>query len=191
MTDLFEQKNALRRCVRGKTAALSPDYKKQASALISQALLSAAAFREAASVFIYISTPEEPETGEIIRVSLEAGKAVYVPKCVSKTEMLAVRIHSSTAFSPGVFGIPEPADSHDSAPAGKLDLAVIPCVCAAKNGARLGHGAGYYDRFLSGSGVRKYCLCFAALLAESLPVGENDVPMDAVITENGIYEKND
>ena len=68
-----------------------------------------------------------------------------------------------------------------------IELAVVPCVCATPDGRRLGHGAGYYDRFLRAHPMPCLCLCFHALLLDDLPTGPTDFPMDAVITEEGTF----
>jgi 5-formyltetrahydrofolate cyclo-ligase len=54
-------------------------------------------------------------------------------------------------------------------------------------GGRIGYGAGYYDRFLSKNpGLRKVGIAFACQEVGSIPVDENDIRMDAVLTEDGI-----
>ena len=189
MTEPAAEKNELRRTYRARAAQLPEAYKTAASAEITRALLGSGVFQAAGAVFVYMSTPSEPPTGALIEAALEAGKTVYVPKCISKTEMVPVPIRKDTVFSPGCFGIPEPADCKESTANVQIDLAVIPCISASPDGARLGHGAGYYDRFLAGRDMKKICLCFHALLASSLPTEPTDILMDAVITEKQIYEK--
>ena len=65
----------------------------------------------------------------------------------------------------------------------------VPCISAGKDLRRIGHGAGYYDRFLPKTEAVKICLCFAKLLAENIPTDAYDVPMDMVITEEDIYRR--
>jgi 5-formyltetrahydrofolate cyclo-ligase len=56
-----------------------------------------------------------------------------------------------------------------------------------RTGGRIGYGAGYYDRFLSKNpGLRKIGIAFACQEIEKLPVDETDMPMDFIITEDGI-----
>ena len=48
---------------------------------------------------------------------------------------------------------------------------------------RLGHGGGYYDRYLAGRRVPAACLCRERLLLEKVPQDWNDFAVGFVITE--------
>ena len=87
---------------------------------------------------------------------------------------------------PGAYGIPEPSGGEAVEPR-TIDLALIPCMAAARDGTRLGHGAGYYDAFIRNTRMVKWCLCFEALLLNDLPADPWDIAMDAVMTEAGVY----
>ena len=178
-----DEKKALRRLLKEKAAAIPPEKRRKYSAAITRSVLESAVYKNARSVFVYVSTPTEPDTRAILENALHAGKRVYVPKCIDMQTMQAVPIASLDELRPGRLGIYEPAHPPESAIPPDIDLAVIPCVGASPQGARLGHGAGYYDRFLAACETYKLCLCFSALLTPELPQGPCDVPMDAVITE--------
>lgn len=158
---------------------LSPEYINSASDRIAAEVLKAPEYVAAESVFIYVSVPGEPGTSDIITDALERGKTVLVPKCVGDN-MLAVKIRSLDDLRPGAFGIPEPIGS--KAWSGGIDLAVVPCAAASRDLNRLGHGRGYYDRFLAGREIFKLCLCFDKLLCD-VPTDGNDIKMNMVITE--------
>ena len=158
---------------------LTPEYEKTASESIEAALLQTREYIAAKTVFIYVSMPGEPETRGVIENALERGKTVLVPKCVGEN-MTAVEIRSLDDLRPGAYGIPEPADGE--AWSGETDLAVVPCAAASRDLNRLGHGRGYYDRFLAGREIFKLCLCFDKLLCD-VPAETHDIKMDMVITE--------
>jgi 5-formyltetrahydrofolate cyclo-ligase len=96
-----------------------------------------------------------------------------------------VRIQSFDELRPGFCGIPEPPAEAEDAGAGEISLAIVPCVTVTASGLRLGHGGGYYDHFLCRKDCEALCLCYAEMLAESLPEEPWDVRMDGVLTEKG------
>jgi 5-formyltetrahydrofolate cyclo-ligase len=70
----------------------------------------------------------------------------------------------------------------------EIDLVLVPCVAFDKNRNRLGHGAGYYDRYLPLC-TRAKCIA-VAFEAQRLPrvvTDAHDRRMDAVVTEKKIY----
>ncbi len=48
----------------------------------------------------------------------------------------------------------------------------------------MGHGAGYYDRFLENRRMKKLMLVYGKQLLEDLPCDEHDITMDRVIYED-------
>lgn len=173
------QKTELRRQIREKTKKLPLSYKLKESERIGKLLIDTPEFIRAESIFIYMSSPDEPETRCIIKKALESGKQVYVPLCVSKGEMKLVKTDKNTVFRNGYMGIREPVSYKETAH--DADLAIIPCLSADINGNRLGHGAGFYDRFLKNSKAKKICLCFPALISSTIPTEIHDIVMDKVI----------
>ena len=175
-------KKQLRAELLARRESLPAGYLAAAGESIRQQVLSSPRYLRAESLFAYLHVPGEPPTDRILRRAFEDGKKVYVPKCLGR-EMLAVRIQASTPLFPGAFGIPEPREYTETAPAQDLDLILVPCVSAAPDGRRLGHGAGYYDRFLSGHAENAVCLCFRRMLCPDIPMEETDIRLPAVISE--------
>ena len=183
------EKKRLRREAAEIIRCFSPNILKVANGIISERVLSSPPYRQAASLFVYVSTDWEPDTHTLIENAWRAGKAVYVPKCYGQGRMDAVRVFSWQDLVPGSFGILEPVGGPSDGPFPSIDLAIVPCVCASRDGQRLGHGAGYYDRFLRAHPMPCLCLCFHALLRDDLPTDQLDIPMDAVVTEEGWFSK--
>ncbi|MBQ1811908.1 MAG: 5-formyltetrahydrofolate cyclo-ligase, partial [Erysipelotrichaceae bacterium] len=52
---------------------------------------------------------------------------------------------------------------------------------------RLGHGGGYYDIFLKDLKATKIAVAFEAQKLDQIITDINDIPMDMIITEAGIY----
>lgn len=176
-------KAELRKTVKEKNSSLTEEYTSHADSIISDRIISSREFINSSVIFIYVSMKNEPSTVKIIEEALRLGKTVCVPKCVTKNEMTAVRISGLNELSDGSFGIPEPDDSDNTIEKRLIDTAIIPCTAASLNGKRLGHGAGYYDRFLENTNIYKICLCYSRLIFDDIPTDEHDIIMDKVITE--------
>ena len=86
------------------------------------------------------------------------------------------------------FGMLEPIKNKAKIP----DVMLIPILAFDKNKYRLGYGKGFYDRYLN-----KYLKKFKNILTvgvafsfqkyHKLPINHNDVKLDFVITEKGIF----
>ena len=182
-TSVRERKKQVRKEVSALLRTLPEAYKAAASAGIGEKVLASKEYREAETVFLYIAMPTEPDTGAILAAALADGKTVCVPKCIGKHEMLAVRIHGADDLAPGAYGILEPVDCSETIEPAAIDLILVPCVSASRDGRRLGHGAGYYDRFLEGNADKTLCLCFRKAMRDDIPTDEYDVRMRRVIAE--------
>ena len=180
--NVHENKKALRARCREIVKGLSPEYIEEASHKIADLLLATDAYKNSNTIFCYMSMGGEPVTDEIIERALEDGKRVGIPLCVGPHEMVVKEYKSGDELARGAFGIREPLAEATEITAGEFDLAIVPCVACSKDGRRIGHGAGYYDRFLSVSGFNKIALCFERLLTDDIPLEDTDVHMDGVAT---------
>lgn len=140
----------------------------------------------AESFFVYISYGTETGTKELVKSLLKAGKRVLVPKLVAG-EMKAVPLAGRLIRNK--YGILEPLSGEDE----PAEICVTPLLAVDKEGYRLGYGGGYYDKyFASHQSVLRVGFCYAGQAVEKLPRGEFDIPLHALVTENGVakYEGN-
>lgn len=197
-------KKALRGAVQRQAAALPPDYLAEADIKITARLLSLPAYRAAQCIFCYVSVEGEPDTRELLTEAFAAGKSVAVPRCLGGGIMEAVPIRSLEDLTEaGAYGIPEPDKGLPalSDEAAVFDLCIVPCVACDREGRRLGHGMGYYDRFLerevaargtacrAPEGLKIVSLCYERLLQERIPTESHDRPLDAVLSEVALYRR--
>ncbi len=62
-----------------------------------------------------------------------------------------------------------------------IDVALVPGVAFTAEGARLGRGKGYYDRFLPRlTNAYLYGICFPYQVVESLPCSAHDIRVHCV-----------
>ena len=186
-----EIKENLRKLMLMRQENLTKSYIEKAGKNIQAQILSSQVYQKAKKIFIYINTPKEPPTIGIINQALSEGKKIYVPKCVNKN-MFAVRIFNLKNLIPNRLGILEPRKISDNLTANEFDLIIAPCLSASLDGKRLGHGAGYYDKFLADSKENKniICLCFHKMLNLDIPMNENDFFIPKVLTEEKTFFKN-
>ncbi len=86
------------------------------------------------------------------------------------------------------FGILEPAKTQAKVP----DILLVPILAFDKNKYRLGYGKGYYDRYLNKylnqlTNILTVGVAFSFQKHHKLPINRNDVKLDFIITEKGIY----
>ena len=125
----------------------------------------------------------------VLQAILQSGKRLGVPKCMEKGIMNVYEIHSLQELHPGAYGILEPKEAPERLiQPGAIDFALIPCISCDRSGRRLGHGGGYYDRYLEKTRCVKAVLCREELLVDEIPVEEHDLRMDLVISEKGCYK---
>lgn len=82
------------------------------------------------------------------------------------------------------YGIPKPKGTAAFEPT----LLLVPCVGFGPRGLRLGYGGGFYDRTLAALAPRPYTagLAYAHGFVPWLQAQAHDVPLDAVLTEEGV-----
>jgi 5-formyltetrahydrofolate cyclo-ligase len=70
----------------------------------------------------------------------------------------------------------------------EIDLVVTPGLGFDRQGNRIGRGGSFYDRFFTVNKIRaaKWGIAFGKQLCDSVVHDASDVPVDAVVTEDGI-----
>ena len=188
--DIAEMKKQQRNIVKEKQNTITAKEKELWDNSIREKLFSLNEYKKANVIFCFVSIDKEIDTINIIEKMLSDGKTVCVPKCISKGVMRAYKISGLSQLSKGKYGIQEPKEECEEVDKNKIDLAVVPCVSADKNLGRLGHGGGYYDRFMQDSRFFKLLICYERLLFQSVYTDEHDVKCDILITDENIYHKN-
>ena len=140
-------------------------------------------------IFCYVSTEKEINTIPLLQEILDSGKRLGVPKCTGKGIMDAYEIQNLEQLKIGSYGILEPGEECDIIlDPTEIQFAIIPCISCNRKGERLGHGGGFYDRYLEKmpEDCEKAILCRESLMCDEIPTEEHDERMDLVISENGI-----
>lgn len=184
-----EAKRLLRREALARRRSLSAAENKAFSERIAARLLALDAYREAQTIFAFASMADEVQLYGFIERALAAGKIVALPLVTGKGRMEAVRVRTLADLVPGDFGIlTVRAAGRVLLPPESLDLVLVPGAAFSREGARLGLGAGFYDRFLSerAPAAQRIAVAFSCQITAAVPVEPHDMMMQQIVTEKEI-----
>jgi 5-formyltetrahydrofolate cyclo-ligase len=141
------------------------------------------------AVALYRALAGEVPTERIRRAYLAAGANLYYPRVTGKGELAFYPHREGDGWETGPYGILEPSIPAGVAPRlSGWDVIVIPGLAFDRRGNRLGRGYGYYDRFLGGlpESVPRVGLAWESQRIPEVPVDAWDVPVHALVTEEGV-----
>ncbi|MDB5391991.1 MAG: putative 5-formyltetrahydrofolate cyclo-ligase [Planctomycetaceae bacterium] len=171
-----------------------PD-KDAISAIIVEKFLELPEYETADTVMFYVDVRTEVKTRDFLSVALLHGKKVVVPFCRPDGHLELFWLQNMNELSVGMYKILEPKAELRGLPEKKvepedLDLVMVPGVAFDRNGARMGHGFGYYDKLLEHTRATTplVALAFECQLFEEIPTADHDIFMDKIITEAAIYQ---
>ncbi len=183
---MSEEKARVRDILRKRKDAMTPEERVKKSRLIARHLMLLIA--EGETVMVFTSKEKEVNTRPLIEALFEQKNPVVVP--IIQKEDVSLRLSYLRDFSalvPSTFGVPEPIGSEIPAQPQDVDTIILPMLGFDRAGGRIGYGAGYYDRFLEKNpNLTKIGVAFGCQEMEHLPVDENDIRMDLIVTEDGI-----
>lgn len=154
-----------------------PDYTAAVSAFLQLAQL-----ERADTVMLFAGVGSEPDTAPIFHALRARGKRLVYPLCLPGHQLEARQVMGLDELVPGKWNIPEPGPGCPPVARGEIGLALVPCLACDRLGFRLGHGGGYYDRFLAGFSGLSVCLCPPDRMQSTLPADPWDVPVQLVLT---------
>lgn len=181
--NIKQEKKRLRKWARETGRALNAVYKDKSDRAICEKLHELDEYAEAGTVFCFVGTADEIDTSEFLEKVWNDGKRLAVPRCEGRGIMNAYEISSMDELEEGMYGIMEPVEGCRRMNPDEIDFAVIPCLSCDEKGYRLGHGGGYYDRYLEKTGCSTAVVCREALIADEMPAEPTDIPAGVVVTE--------
>ncbi len=188
---LISEKKQLRRQCSLLRKNLTTLERSEKSIHICSNLFQFLQIRAVKTVFTYVSYKTEVDTTLVINKLLEQGKNVVIPHVCTQSEMNAVQlIHPTQELEKGFKGIPElhpDLVKKRMVPPDQIEVAIIPGLAFDPNGARLGYGGGYYDRFLSNHADNAFRIgvCFKEQIVDNVPTEGHDIAMDMIFHDKG------
>jgi 5-formyltetrahydrofolate cyclo-ligase len=188
-------KKEIREAILQEKAAFPKAVAKEKSLAIFNILKEMELYKNADNVMVYITLENENEvsTEFLIDDLFDRGKRVFVPLTVHKTKELIVSELKDLEedLEVGNFGVMEPKkETTRPVEPSILDLVIVPGVAFDREGFRIGHGAGYYDRFLPGLSKKTatVSLAFDMQLIDKVPTCCHDIAVEYIITEKQLIK---
>ena len=183
------EKEELRKEFKKALSGITVQQREQMSNKACKNLVSTRAFQEASGIMFYLALPHEVDTTEAMLEAWQQEKTVVVPRILwHQGHMIPVQINTlekdmateHSGLRNPVKGVPVPLED--------IDLVVAPGLGFDEKGNRLGRGEGYYDSFFRHNGVKalRCGFAFENQRVKSLPVTDNDQPIDFLVTEQNV-----
>ena len=172
------QKSELRKMTRARVKALTECNRADKSSALCRDIVSFVEQHKAHTVALFASLPDEAQTDEAI-AALSTCCRIVLPR-IEGDEMAFYDYDEG--LQRGSYNIMEPVAATPIHPA-EIELMFLPGVAFTREGARLGRGKGYYDRYLAHPDFRATTVgvCYAEQLVDTLPLEPHDRPCDAVL----------
>lgn len=178
----------MRQACKSQRAALSIADCESWAPKLCQEIVQLPQYKQAQSIMAYLAMHKEANLDNVIEHALQDGKRVYVPVCIDKTTMIAVRLYNLQDVVRGVLNIRVPKEPYEIIDSKDIDFVLVPGAGFDRHGGRMGMGNGYYDRFLKALSPSNYIG-----VAWKVQIMENPIPMDrydqrmpAIVTEQGV-----
>ncbi|OXT02585.1 5-formyltetrahydrofolate cyclo-ligase [Notoacmeibacter marinus] len=136
----------------------------------------------------YMPIRSEIDPRPLMHALVTRGARLCLPAVIDRTTIVFREMTKETPLVDTGFGTIGPGP--DAAPM-QPGIVLLPLAGFDKAGHRLGYGAGHYDRAIArmreaGRGPQLIGLAFSMQECDAIPAAGHDVPLDAVITENGL-----
>jgi 5-formyltetrahydrofolate cyclo-ligase len=192
LTAIQEQKKAIREQAHANRK--DQEHKDELSREICARCMALPEYQRARTAMFYVDVRTEVRTRQDLATALAHGKTIVVPWCNDQGELELFRLESMEDLALGMYKILEPKPELRHLPERQvdvksLDIVMVPGVAFTREGARMGHGKGYYDKLLEHArpDAPLVALAFECQLFPEIPTQSHDVFMDKIITEKGVY----
>lgn len=181
-------KKRLRELARNTLARFSPEEYRQRTTLLVHNLSQYIKrhFPDSQRIATYSALPHEADLSLLHGLLPE--KQLLYPLVLNRLEIAFHLVTDPTTLRKGAYDVLEPSPLvHPPVAANDLDLILVPGLAFDLKGNRLGHGAGYYDRFLTQIPMTPTIgVTFGSQLLPEVPTEPHDRPMAFLSSDRGV-----
>lgn len=179
----MQDKKQLRKEIRETLKNLSPEARKAYQASLLAQLVATEEWQNAHTIAMTIAMSGELQTGDFIKAAQEQGKEVYVPRTTKDRQMFFSLYNDETKMAVSDFGVNEPTEAMPVIDKKDIDLILVPGLIFSAEGYRVGHGGGFYDRFLTDYEGATVSFAYPEMFHETTDweLDQYDIPVQKVI----------
>ena len=182
-------KIALRYYIRTVRNAIGSGLAQKKSIACVSRILAHEEYKKAKVILAYSAHGGELDVSSLCESAIAQNKVIAYPICDGQGGMIAA-IPFQNQWETDKYGIVEPKlnKSRLIMPY-EIDLIVVPGVAFSDTGARVGWGAGYYDKYLKiCAKAYRMGVCFCEQIQNDIISDEWDVHMQSIITDKKVYD---
>ncbi|XP_044008084.1 5-formyltetrahydrofolate cyclo-ligase [Aphidius gifuensis] len=187
-------KNIIRKEIDIKIKNIDKQELGRQSDVVYKKLIALPQYQLSKRISIYLSTDNEINTLSILKNIFDNNKEVFIPmyegKLMKMVKLKSIQDYENLPITKWNIKQPSVNDVRDDALlTGGLDLIILPGVAFTMSGKRLGHGMGYYDKYINNyiqlKNKKPYLigLAFNEQIKDDIPTNEQDVNLDLILTE--------
>ena len=195
MSDPGATKKALRADLIRRRDAMSDDDRARVGAALADHLGDAPVeIGPGRTVCAYVSIGTEPPTGPLLAALAAAGARILLPVTLpgAPSPLEWAVADGPESLTTGRFGLLEPTGERLGPTAvTDADVVFVPALAVDTRGARLGRGAGFYDRSLLGARGALVAVVHDDEILPEVPDDEHDVSMTWALTPTGGFRRLD
>lgn len=180
----MQVKSELRSRLLEARSRIPESLRQELSVKIAENLFLLREFKEAETIFCYVSKENEISTEKIISHCFLNGKRLAAPVCKGN-EMTFRYIKDFDDLQKGSFAVYEPNSRCEEAKSDSTAVCITPALCYNENGFRIGYGKGFYDRFFEKNECVRVGLCYEEYIRNFVP-DINDKAVNIIVTEDKI-----
>ena len=144
--------------------------------------------KENLKIGLYYPTSFEINVLKLLENQYMNDKNILLPVIEENNKMNFFPWEKNSVLLVNKFGIPEPIKTKIKTP----NFIIVPILAFDKNKYRLGYGGGFYDRYLvkylkKFKNILTVGVAFSFQKLHKLPTEKNDVKLNYILTEKGIY----
>ncbi|XP_041984598.1 5-formyltetrahydrofolate cyclo-ligase [Aricia agestis] len=184
----------IREQIAKKISELSKEEKKRQSDIVYNKIINHPHYKAAQRITIFMSTSDEVDTAPIIAHIQSRGATAFVPQYAGGImRMLKLERGDEDNMPLTRHGIQQHSkdQQREDALDEGIDLIIAPGVAFSRDGGRVGHGGGYYDKYITKlrqdpkTAPKVVAIAFNCQVLDKVPMNELDQRIDDVVFADG------